>query len=412
MINLSIWTFPLSVLLAAAFVVLLALCGEGPKRRLPCGLSLTRLSLAAMVVLVVATAIEGTWGGGMYRSWPFVGVVLLTLLLLGITAVGDYRRKVWSAAFLSHGGLLLVLWAGLFGAPDVEDAHIVVQRDRAEHIAYGPRGECVPLPFEVLLADFKIDYYADGTAPKQYTSTLIVDGERMTTSVNHPCRYGVWYLYQSDYDKAAQKYSVIKAVKDPWLPLVYFGMLMLTAGALLQVRQTWHGRRTLPVVVLLALVFGVISVARINFGTLMPALRSLWFVPHLIIYMVAYSLLALASVLGAWRLCAARREPAAHHCSPELLRKLLSTASALLLVGMLCGAVWAKAAWGHYWTWDAKECWAAATWLITLLGLHLPARRVLALTLTIWMAFLAMQVTWYGVNYLPSANNSLHTYNS
>ena len=76
---------------------------------------------------------------------------------------------------------------------------------------------------------------------------------------------------------------------------------------------------------------------------------------------------------------------------------------------MLCGAVWAKQAWGDYWTWDPKECWAAATWLLTLAGTHLPKKN-LKLAFAV-IAFLAMQMTWYGVNHLPPSSNSLHTYN-
>ena len=78
---------------------------------------------------------------------------------------------------------------------------------------------------------------------------------------------------------------------------------------------------------------------------------------------------------------------------------------------MLCGAVWAKQAWGNYWTWDAKECWAAATWLLSLAGTHLPSSgRKNRLLFTV-LAFIAMQMTWYGVNFLPSSGQSLHTYN-
>lgn len=76
---------------------------------------------------------------------------------------------------------------------------------------------------------------------------------------------------------------------------------------------------------------------------------------------------------------------------------------------MMCGAVWAQQAWGDYWTWDVKECWAAATWLLTVAGSHVPGKK-LKLTFAV-IAFLAMQMTWYGVNYLPSAAQSLHTYN-
>jgi ABC-type transport system involved in cytochrome c biogenesis permease subunit len=34
-----------------------------------------------------------------------------------------------------------------------------------------------------------------------------------------------------------------------------------------------------------------------------------------------------------------------------------------LTLGLLFGALWAKQAWGHYWTWDPKETWAFLTWL-------------------------------------------------
>ena len=39
---------------------------------------------------------------------------------------------------------------------------------------------------------------------------------------------------------------------------------------------------------------------------------------------------------------------------------------AFLTIGMLFGALWAKEAWGHYWSWDPKETWAAITWLAYL----------------------------------------------
>ena len=100
-------------------------------------------------------------------------------------------------------------------------------------------------------------------------------------------------------------------------------------------------------------------------------------------------------------------------------------------MGIVMGALWAKQAWGDYWTWDPKETWAAATWLSYLLYLHLrqgqgsalpsvtepvevtsysgkSLRRTLFLLI---FSFLLLQMCWWGVNYLPSAQGfSLHTY--
>lgn len=87
---------------------------------------------------------------------------------------------------------------------------------------------------------------------------------------------------------------------------------------------------------------------------------------------------------------------------------------AFLTFGMLFGALWAKLAWGDYWTWDPKETWVAATWLAYLVYIHLRKARPLdwqmACTVLL-IAFICLQLCWWGVNYLPSARGkSVHTY--
>ena len=82
---------------------------------------------------------------------------------------------------------------------------------------------------------------------------------------------------------------------------------------------------------------------------------------------------------------------------------------------MLFGAIWAKEAWGHYWSWDPKETWAAATWLGYLLYIHLrkhqPESHTAALGIVIF-AFVLLQICWFGINYLPAAQgSSIHVYN-
>lgn len=209
-------------------------------------------------------------------------------------------------------------------------------------------------------------------------------------------------IYQSGYDIDSGHYSVLKIVRDPWLPVVAFGMLMLLLGAILSLKAVWGNKKLLLAALSLSVLFALISLARISFGTLPPALRSLWFAPHLTAYMLAYSMLALAVIAGFASLLSAK-------IPDSLSAKLLSSASSLLMIGMMCGAVWAKQAWGDFWTWDPKECWAAVTSLLTLAGTHVPKKN-LKFTFVI-IAFIAMQMTWYGVNYLPSSAHSLHTYN-
>lgn len=405
MIDLQLWEFPLTLVLMVAWVLALWRFCKVPSAGIFSRLTGRGFAVATIIITILLVAVEGTWAFRLFHSWPFILVMLLMMIPLAGASAVDWHCKTFSAAFFSHVGLLLVLIGGLFGAPDVSDSQMLVSRDKTEHISYTRNGRIVPLPFEVQLVDFYIDYYDDGTSPKQYTSIILVDGQRLETSVNHPCRYDGWDIYQSDYDMEGQRFSVLKVVRDPWLPVVYAGMLLLVVGAVLNVRNVWHNSWVLPAVAALTVVFSLISLARINLGTLVPALRSIWFVPHIIIYMVAYSILAIASIMGLWHVAKKKQQI-------DVPLKLLTTASSLLLVGMLCGAVWAKAAWGHYWTWDGKECWAATTWMITLIGIHVPVQwKRNGILAAIWLSFLAMQITWYGVNYLPSAMNSLHTYN-
>ena len=79
---------------------------------------------------------------------------------------------------------------------------------------------------------------------------------------------------------------------------------------------------------------------------------------------------------------------------------------------MLSGALWAKEAWGHYWSWDPKETWAFITAAGYLLYIHMrlrPANQRLTL-LTLPLAFILLMITWLGVSLLPSASGSIHVY--
>lgn len=146
--------------------------------------------------------------------------------------------------------------------------------------------------------------------------------------------------------------------------------------------------------------------------TLMPALISVWFVPHVIVYIIAYALLAASSVVSFQALINTyflKKKVAIIH----LADNLVYIGFAFLTMGLLFGALWAKEAWGHYWTWDPKETWALLTWLVYLVYIHLRTYKTVNEKTAFWvlsLAFIILLVCWFGVNYLPSASNSVHTY--
>ena len=223
---------------------------------------------------------------------------------------------------------------------------------------------------------------------------------------------------------------------------LWYSFFLPLAGLLVYARKRY--RWILSFTTVLATVFICVNIFKpeIHSKALMPALQSPWFAPHVIVYMMAYAILGAATLMAVYYLAKSyRKGNSAAYARPsdaaldseasiEPARKaagftLDSEASAeldgivraglaFLTFGMLFGALWAKEAWGHYWSWDPKETWAAVTWLGYLLFIHyrrLPRHNT---RLALWLliaAFILLQMCWWGINYLPSAQGtSVHTY--
>ena len=171
----------------------------------------------------------------------------------------------------------------------------------------------------------------------------------------------------------------------------------------------WRYKWILSFSTVLSTVFILLNVLKpeIHDQTLMPALQSPWFIPHVTVYMFSYSLLGCAFLIGVVRL---------FHTSGDLLPAadtLVYVGVAFLTFGMLSGSIWAKSAWGHFWNWDPKETWALITWLVYLLYIHMRLYRrgsVGFLCFMLIFAFACLQMCWWGINFLPSAAGSVHVY--
>jgi ABC-type transport system involved in cytochrome c biogenesis permease subunit len=188
---------------------------------------------------------------------------------------------------------------------------------------------------------------------------------------------------------------------------LWYSFFAGTAGLFTYLR--WRYKWILSFSTVLSAVFILLNVFKpeIHDQTLMPALQSPWFIPHVTVYMFSYSLLGCAfliGLVGIWRK------------SAELLPSadtLVYIGVAFLTIGMLSGAIWAKDAWGHFWSWDPKETWALVTWLAYLLYIHLRLYRKGSVRLWCFLlifAFACLQMCWWGINFLPSAVDSVHVY--
>ena len=194
---------------------------------------------------------------------------------------------------------------------------------------------------------------------------------------------------------------------------LWYSFFLPLAGII--VFSRWQYKWILSFSTLLATVFVCVNIFKpeIHSKTLMPALQSPWFAPHVIVYMMAYALLGAAVVMSVYLLFFKKGTDTIKEM--EITDNLAYVGLSFMTLGMLMGALWAKEAWGHYWSWDPKETWAAITWLAYLVYVHYRQYRPRIVRPALWVliiAFILLQMCWWGINYLPSAQGmSVHTYN-
>jgi cytochrome c-type biogenesis protein CcsB len=110
------------------------------------------------------------------------------------------------------------------------------------------------------------------------------------------------------------------------------------------------------------------------------------------------------------------RRPGLESMLPEsdrldrLTYKTVMIALPLLTAMIATGAYWANQTWGSYWSWDPKETWAAITWLVYAIYLHMRVTRGMRGRVAAYFAiagFVVVIFTFFGVTYLLP---SIHGY--
>lgn len=208
--------------------------------------------------------------------------------------------------------------------------------------------------------------------------------------------------------------------------LVFFGWAIVLAFLLLDLRMR---RRVLGVFVM-PLVLICMGWAQL-FGQagiepLVPALQSRWLTYHVISCFLAYGAFAMSFCVSLMYLLKGH-DSGASACSEKTPQKSLLPERRLLdeinyravaigfpiwTVGIVTGSVWAKYAWGRYWSWDPKEAWSLIVWFIYAAFLHARLTRGWSGRATAWLAiggFAATLFCYIGVNQLLPG---LHSYGS
>ncbi|MGM0650337.1 MAG: cytochrome c biogenesis protein CcsA [Bacteroidota bacterium] len=179
--------------------------------------------------------------------------------------------------------------------------------------------------------------------------------------------------------------------------------------------RLWKYRWFLSYSLLMGMVFLFINLLKpeIFVKHLPPALQSAWFVPHVVVYILGYSLLAASAIVSLYYLLKPGKNISLQ--ISDRAEKLVYSGFTMISLGLIFGALWAKVAWGNYWSWDPKETWALITWLVYLIYIHYRLRsgdkahdRKAMLYLV--FAFLIMLLAWMGMKFIPAAQSSVHLY--
>lgn len=240
MADFSFYSFPLNVIagcMLIAAIVVLHIYYAGCRLVNVWGSRKASLWISAVLVMVLIG--EGIWGLGWVRTWPFIGILGVLLVNLGLVIVRHWRvHSVRGILFLlNHTGLWIALSGALLGAPDRKILKLIAPLGQVEYTAVDAEGKLFPLPFTVQLKKFEADYYDPDTQriPRSFRAEVFLrrgqEEKEAVIEVNKPVYFGGYAVYQDDYDKIGNRYAVFLVVRDPWLGIVYTGIFMLMVGA-------------------------------------------------------------------------------------------------------------------------------------------------------------------------------------
>lgn len=157
---------------------------------------------------------------------------------------------------------------------------------------------------------------------------------------------------------------------------------------------------------------------------LMPALQSYWLVIHVSIAVLASAIFTLTFCLSALQLIKTRQERAGKAEASKGFLRLVPAPAALEQLAyrlngigfilwtftLMAGAIWAEAAWGRYWGWDAKEVWTFVIWVVYAGYLHARATRGWEGTRAAWLSITGYLCVIFNFTVVNIYFAGLHSY--
>jgi hypothetical protein len=192
------------------------------------------------------------------HTWYYALSVLYLLLSLGFVTIK--RLKPFSFKnilfFINHFGLWIILLSAHLGQADKDTINMIVSENQKVWYGFDKKKNRTDLNFAVKLTDFKVTYYnkplneakvseienkeSNSEIENYFAKVEILTNANETgipsiIKVNKPLKVNDWKIYLNSYFqlKDGKYVAILTAVRDPWLPIVYTGFIMLFAGTIL-----------------------------------------------------------------------------------------------------------------------------------------------------------------------------------
>ena len=194
-----------------------------------------------VLMMILATVLEKIQGTDTAWSVIYGSPVFTTIWGIMTICAFAYliHRKLQRDFFtlLLHTTFLIILTGALTTRLCGKQGSIHLRMNDAPASAFITSGQNKePLPFQVQLHDFRIDYYKGSFAPMDFTSRIRIDDNGTQTegevSMNRIFTYRHYRFYQSAYDKDGRG-TTLAVSYDPWgIGITYTGYALLLLSIL------------------------------------------------------------------------------------------------------------------------------------------------------------------------------------
>ena len=211
----------------------------------------------------------------------------------------------------------------------------------------------------------------------------------------------------------------LSAGRAPWGNMYeYMSLLCLAAVVTWLVLMAKFPIRRLGAFVLtpiLILLFLGGTVLYAESAPVQPALRSYWLVIHVSVISISSGVLLIPGVTSIlYLLKDSKSDRFPKLPSADVLDRMsyrtTVLAFPLFTAGIICGAIWAEAAWGRFWGWDPKETVAFVSWVVYAAYLHARATAGWRGRGAAWINVAGFALNVFNLFFINLVTTGLHSY--